>query len=202
MHAARAAALALAVHRLRRDREHLPVVGFLAWITIVDLVRWWINHGPLAGVTGPFVGWLRFYGHLDSALFISWHFGMAVLARRAFGRQTVWPVGLAYAITVAALVASYPAVRAGRLALAYAAIELLALAASFAAIITWAWRRHTPSVTHVCVLVLVFVEVANLAGPYMSDLFNSWAQAQVVYVALYTGLILVQWFPLPFVRHP
>ena len=178
------------------------MVLFLAWITIADLGRWSLGRGPLSGLEGPFVGWLRFYGHLDSALFISWHFGMAALARRAFGRQRVWPVGLAYAITVAALVASYPAVRAGRLALAYTAIELLALAASFAAIITWAWRRQTPSVTHVCVIVLVFVEVANLAGPYMSDLFNSWTQAQVVYLALYTGLILVQWFPLPFVRQP
>ena len=202
IHAARAVALALAVHRWRRDRGHLPFVLFLAWIAVADLVRYWINRGPLAGLQGPLVGWPRVFGHVESALFISWHFGMAALARRVFGRQLVWPVGVAYAAVVTALVVSYPAVRAGRLAVAYTAIELLALGISFAALITWAWRRERPNVTHTCTIVLVFVEMANLAGPYMSALFGSWNQAQLVYLALYTGLILVQLFPLPLRRHP
>jgi hypothetical protein len=194
-HGARAVAFLLALRHARRDREHVPIALFLGWVAFADLARHAIHRGPLAGLTGPHSGWPRAFGHVESALFVSWHFGLAALARRVFGRLSIWPVAVLYIATMAVLILSYPAFRAANLAHAYTAIEYACLATSLAALISWGWRREAPTLTHACGAVLIVVELANIVGPYRLGLFESWDSALAVYIVLYLGLILIQLVP-------
>jgi hypothetical protein len=195
IHVTRAVAFVLALRHARRDREHLPIALFLGWVAFADLARHAINRGPLAGIAGPLSGWPRVFGHLESALFVSWHFGLAALARSVFGRRVIWPVAALYGATMAVLILTYPTFRAANLARAYTAIEYACIAASLAALISWGWRRQAPTLTHACGAVLILVELANIAGPYRLGLFESWDLALAVYVILYLGLILIQGAP-------
>jgi hypothetical protein len=200
VHVTRAVALVLALRHARRDREHAPIALFLGWVAFADIVRHVINRGPLAGLTGPFSGWPRAFGHIESALFVSWHFGLAALARRVFGRRIIWPVAALYVATMAVLISTYPTFRAANLARAYTAIEYACLVTSLAALISWGWRREPPTLTHACAAVFILVELANVAGPYRLALFDSWDLALAVYIVLYLGLILIHLVPPWFLK--
>jgi hypothetical protein len=195
IHATRAVAFLLALRHARRDREHIPIALFLGWVAFADLARHVINRGALAGISRPYSGWPRVLGHLESALFVSWHFGLAALARRVFGRRSIWPVAALYVVTIASLILSYPTLRGANLARAYTAIEYVCLATSLAALISWGWRKEAPTLTHACGAVFILVELANLAGPYRLGLFESWSLALKVYIVLYFCLILIQVVP-------
>jgi hypothetical protein len=173
----------------------MPIALFLGWVAFADLARHAINRGALVGISTPYSGWPRVLGHLESALFVSWHFGLAALARRVFGRRSIWPVAALYIVTIAVLISTYPTLRGANLARAYMAIEYACLATSLAALISWSWRKEAPTLTHACGAVLVLVELANVAGPYRLALFESWDLALKVYIVLYFCLILIQVVP-------
>lgn len=85
-----------------RRRAYAPVAVFLAAATLTDIVRWQLAQGPLA-VPGPYTGALRPVYHLEQAGFLLWPFGLLAAAVKVFATRSPWPVGVAYAATVATL---------------------------------------------------------------------------------------------------
>jgi hypothetical protein len=179
-----------------RRTEHRSVALFLTLSLGTDLGRWALTALVLiperarsGGV--PFTGWHLVACHLDRALFLALHAGLAALAMWVFLQRRPWPVAVAWTLAVAALVVTYPTTRGEMLRLCYLAAELATLAVVTGCYVMWWWRREKPRFSNVCTLLLASGEVAILIGPYSRNIFTSWDIAQAMYATVYVVLLLL-----------
>jgi hypothetical protein len=183
--------LALRLARLRAD--YRPVALFLAGTAIADLALVALTLGASTALpSAPLTGIARIVGHIRQALYLVWPFGFAALFVAVFSNRFPRIIPLAYVVTVAALVLGYPTLRGETLRQAYLGIELAALAVALAAIIQWAWRRESPTLTHIVALLLLGTEIAALVGPWHRDIFTGWDMARVMFAFTYAAITGLQ----------
>lgn len=175
----------------RRNREHRPIAWFLTLALAADAVRWPIQ-SVLTADRAPFTGPLRLLFHADEGLFLAWHAGIAALAMWLFLRRRPWVVGIAWALAVALLSATYPITRGQVLRQAYLAVELATLAVVTGFYVMFWWRKSAPTLQTWCALIIGGVEIVIVAGPYTQGLFTAWDLAQAAYATLYGALCVVQ----------
>lgn len=180
----------------RRTREYRPVAVFLCVVMSADLIAVVLATWALPPPQElPFEGLERVAFHADSALFLLWPTLLTGTALHVFLRRPAWRLVLPlWAAVVAALVLLYPAVRGAALQRWYLAVELAALAVTLGAIIQWAWwTREVPRLQHVALLLIFAVDVASLiAGPWRTDIYETWPLAQFMSAVLYALLINMQ----------
>jgi hypothetical protein len=179
-----------------RRSEHRPVALFLTLSLGADLGRWGLTALVLIPERvrsggAPFTGWYRVACDIDPALFLAGQAGLAALAMWVFLRRRPWPVAVAWAVAVAALVVTYPTTRGAVLQRCYLAAELATVAVVAGCYVMWWWRREKPSFSNVCTLLLGSGQVAILIGPYSRNIFTSWDIAQAMYATIYVVLFLL-----------
>lgn len=187
-----ALAALLAVALAWRRPSYRPTAGFLLGALVASLVRLamrpWLGAAPV-----PYVGAARLGFHLDSALFLAWPLGIAALARWTFAGRRPWPVLLAWVLAVAALVLGYPTIRGDLLRKVLLGGELAALAVAVVAFVAFVGARQKPRLEHVAAMLILALEGATLAGPWLAGLYaEGWRGALVTYSALYAGLAVLQ----------
>jgi hypothetical protein len=74
----------------------------------------------------------------------------------------------------------------------YLAAELGALAVAAGAIITWTWRRASPTPAHACALFVVLVDGVALLGGALRYGFDHWYLDQICSLTLYVLLTVYQ----------
>jgi hypothetical protein len=164
----------------RRRADHRPFAVFLCVVTVANLLR--VARGLIAPIrpldAPPYEGWARVVFHIDQGLFLSWAAGLAVLVVVLFISSPRWPAilpGVAWAGTVGYLATHYPAVRGEALRDVYLAAELGALVVATGSIITWTWRRASPTSAHACALfVVLFQAVVLMGGALRYGIFQYW----------------------------
>ena len=183
--------LALRLSRLRAD--YRPVAVFLAGTAITDLALVAFTIGASTALpAAPLTGIARIVGHIRQALYLVWPFGFAALFVAVFSRHYPRILPAAYAVTVAALVLGYPTLRGETLRQGYLGIELAALLVALAATIQWAWRRESPTLTHMVALLLLGTEIAVLVGPWHRDIFAGWDMARAMFALTYAAITCLQ----------
>lgn len=187
-----ALAALLAVALAWRRPSYRPTAGFLLGALVASLVRLamrpWLGAAPV-----PYVGAARLGFHLDSALFLAWPLGIAALARWTFAGRRPWPVLLAWVLAVAALVLGYPTIRGDLLHKVLLGGELAALAVAVVAFVTFAGARRWPHLEHLAAMLILALEGATLAGPWLAGLYaEGWRGALLSYSVLYAILAVLQ----------
>lgn len=177
----------------RRRRDYMPVALFLTGTAIADLALVAFTIGASTALpAAPLTGIARIVGHIRQALYLVWPFGFAALFVAVFSHRFSRILPAAYAVTVAALVVGYPTLRGETLRQVYLGIELTALLVALAAIIQWAWRRETPTLTHTVALLLLGTEIAVLVGPWHRDIFAAWDMARTMFALTYAAITCLQ----------
>jgi hypothetical protein len=189
-----ATALAWLVARERPDYHSvaaLLTVGFIS-----DLARQALRiavflpaRERFAGA--PYTGWTRIAADADNALVLAYPAAIVAVALWVFLRRRPWLVAVGWAVSVAALAVAYPATRGAVLSRCYLGAELVAIAVTVGAAVTWFWRREPPTLTHAVTLLIGASEAATLL-PFRKGLFTSWTLAQAAYVTMYVILIVLQ----------
>jgi hypothetical protein len=191
---AKVLAAVTAVLVARRREEHRPIAWFLTLVAVTDLPE--IVLVVLGVATrlpdAPFTGLARLGLHVRQALYLTWPFGFMATCIAVFLRRNPWPLGILYGIAVAAFALSYPEIRGADMAKAYLAIEIGCLLVGFGVLVQWAWRRRSPSLTHITAIILLFGEAAVLFGPWRRDVFATWDMARIMYLVIYMSLALLQ----------
>lgn len=136
------AAFIAALILVRRRPDHRPFALFTAWLLATNTVRAALtDHFGLIRPPGlpPFTGPARIAFHVDEAIGLADPTAMAILAIVVFAqrRWLAWAPALAWALATAYLATHYPEIRGEPLRRVYLAAELIALALSTAAIVTW-----------------------------------------------------------------
>jgi hypothetical protein len=182
---------ALRLSRLRAD--YRPIAVFLAGTAIADLALVALTLGASTALpSSPLTGLARVVGHIRQALYLVWPFGFAALFTAVFAGRAPRIIPVAYVVTIAALVLGYPTLRGETLRQVYLGIELAALVVALAAIIQWAWRRESPTLTHVVALLLLGTEIAALVGPWHRDIFAGWDMARTMFAFTYAAITCLQ----------
>lgn len=183
--------LALRLARMRAD--YRPIALFLAGTAITDLALVALTIGASTALpTAPLTGIARFVGHVRQTLYLVWPFGFAALFVTVFSGRFPRIIPGAYVVALAALVLGYPTLRGETLRQVYSGIELAALIVALAAIIQWAWRRESPTLTHVVALLLLGTEIAALLGPWHRDIFAGWDMARTMFAFTYAAITCLQ----------
>lgn len=187
-----------AVILARRRADHWPIAIFFAWFMGVTVTRGALDagFGLLRPVESPpFTGAARIAFHLDQGMELSWAAGLAAVAILAFSRQR-WPVALVallWAGAVAYLATHYPEIRGDVLRQVYLAAELAALAVATGVMITWTWRRESPTPVRVCALCLYVGDAVTLfAGAWHWGFWVHWDLQQAGFALLYATLAVFQ----------
>lgn len=192
-----AAVSGVMVWRARRD--HRPLALFLTWFIIATAAR-----AVLASRFGlirplgspPFTGAARLAFHVDQAIELSWSAGLAAMAMTVFGagRRSALPVvGLLWGALVAYLAINYPEIRGDALRKGYLAAELVALAVAAASIVTWTWRKDSPSPARIGVLALCLTDgVTLLAGAWRWGFWVHWDLNQAAFAIIYATIAVYQ----------
>lgn len=198
-----AAAASAVVLACRRPGEgYAPVALLLVAVLAANLARYAINAHLYAVARPPYVGRARALFHVEQALYAAEPFGLLAGSLVVFVRRSPWPLVLAWAVTVAALVLSYPALRGDPLRRAYLAITLVGLLGSCSTFMHFVQRRERPKLAHVAVMLMVAIELVSvLLGPWGQGLFDSYTLAQAVYAVLFGILIFLQGVELRAHRH-
>lgn len=187
---------AVALARLRAD--HRIFAALFSWFTAANVIRVALAKSfdlvrPLG--SPPFVGAARVAFHIDQAIELSWPAGLAGVAILLFAQRrwlALFPA-LAWAGAVAYLATHYPAIRGEELRLVYLAAELAALAVSAASIVTWGWRRKSPTPAQVCTLLVCLVDGGLLfAGAQRWGFWSRWDLQQYACSLLYLVLTRYQ----------
>jgi hypothetical protein len=191
-------AVVAAVMLTRVRRDHRVFAVFLAWLASVDALRAALDMSfglvrPLG--SPPFTGAARVAFHVDEAIGLSAPTAMAITAIMLFVRRpwlSLLP-GLAWVGAVAYLATHYPAIRGEALRLVYLGAELAALAVSAASIVTWGWRRESPTPARVCSLLVCVVDGGMLiAGAQRWGFWSRWDLQQYAISLLYLALATYQ----------
>jgi len=143
----------------------------------------------------PLEGWARVAFHAQQALFLTWPAGLAAIVLVLFvsRRWTAALPGVAWAALVAYLSTHYPAVRGDALRGVYLAAELAAVTVAAGSIITWTWRRASPTPAHACALFVALIDaVALIGGALRYGVFEYWYLDQICSLLLYAFLTLYQ----------
>lgn len=191
-----AAVAAVLLARTRRD--HRVIAIFIAWLASVDALRVALDASfgllrPLG--SPPFTGATRIAFHIDEAIGLSAPTAMAITAILLFARRRWLALlpGLAWAGAVAYLATHYPAIRGEALRLVYLGAELAALAVAAASIVTWGWRRESPTPAQVCTLLVCLVDGGLLfAGAQRWGFWSRWDLQQYACSVLYLALTAYQ----------
>jgi hypothetical protein len=178
----------------RRRAQHLPLASFLIAAVIANLALvGFIAYGaPTSLPAAPLTGIARFVGHVRQGLYLVWPFGFAMMFVAVFSGRHLSVIPLAYVVTLAVLVLGYPTIGGEVLRQVYLGIELAALAVALAAIIQWAWRRESPTLTHGVALLLLSGEAKLLLGPWHHDIFAGWDAGRIMYATIYLVIAVVQ----------
>ena len=179
----------------RRRTDHHPFAIFMVWIPLAETVRAALAAGfgllrPLG--SPPFSGAARIAFHIDEALFLSSSTGLAAIVIVLFAARlwrAVLPI-VAWAGLVAYLATHYPEVRGEALRDVYLGADLATLTVAAGAIITWTWRRASPTPAHICVLLFCLMDwVTVLGGSLRWGLWDRWYLDQIATVITYLILI-------------
>jgi hypothetical protein len=198
--------LALSVARHRPP--HRPVALFLFVTAITDiihtalgrLVLWpaldLVRAAGLDPARIPFTGWVRVTVHVDQALFLTWHAGLAALALVVFTKLRPWPVAILWVAASLALALTYPITRGEVLRRVYLAADLIALAVAVASFASW-FRRRRPGQGFTfpqLIATLIFaIELGALfVGAWRWNIFENWSLSQAAYATLYAACIFLQ----------
>lgn len=188
-----AAASAVLLARRRLGEDYAPVAVLLVMMFAVDVARYAINAHLYAVAHPPYMGDARALFHVEQALYVALPFGVLAVSLAVFMRRSPWPLALAWAVTVAALVLSYPVLRGDPLRRAYLAITLVGLLGSCGAFAHFVQRRERPKLAHIAVMLMVTIELVSvLLGPWGQGLFDSYALAQAAYAVLFGVLAFLQ----------
>ena len=191
--------VALAWAAAWRSSGHRPIAQALSVALGADLGRAALVAlvpARLDPAAAPLEGLALLARHLDRALWIAWPAALAALALHVLACRRVWPVALAYAGGVAALVLGYPVLRFEVLRQAYLLVELAALAVGIASAGAWwrrTWGRRAAAMPEVLTLLLMAGHLATVvAGPYRLTLFGeAWALAWVSYSLILGTVVLL-----------
>jgi hypothetical protein len=177
----------------RPGARYAPVALLLVGLLVANLARYAIHAQLLPSAPTPYVGSDRALFHVEQALYVAEPFGLLAVALAVFVRRSTWPLAVAWAATVAALVMSYPALRGDPLRRAYLAINLACLLGSCGAFASFFQRREAPKLAHLAVMFMVAIELLSVfQGPWGRGLFDSYALAQAAYSVLYGALTIIQ----------
>jgi hypothetical protein len=190
---AAAAASAVLLARQRPNAGYAPVAALLVATFAASSTRYAIDAHLYAAEHPPYVGSARALFHVEQALYITTPFGLLAVSLVVFVRRSPWPLALAWAATVAALVLSYPALRGDPLRRAYLAITLIGLLGSCVAFAHFFQRREAPELAHVSAMFMIAIELLSVVkGPWGRGLFESYTLAQAAYAVLYGVLTILQ----------
>lgn len=203
----------LLVYRRRAVPERWPfwrpIALLLTANTFADLAGFALRQGYLAELPRPYTGLARVAFHLEQALFLAYHWGVAAVAVVVLARRLPWPV-LAWIAAVAVAVIGYsiddaqglPWLRGKERVGVFLYVNQFAVVA----ICAWSYARYHRSMRDVdyplahqtVAMMLATMEGALLFGPYMFgirelDPFRFWWLAQIGYVGLFSWLALTQW---------
>lgn len=184
----------------RREPEHRAIALVLTFGLSSDLAQralLVLALPPPALDSPPLAGWIRFAGHLESALFVAWPFSIAALALWVFARRRPRIVVVVYLIVMSMLIVYYPVTRGVLLGRVYLGVELASLSVALGALLPWIGRlsrsQEQLTVTSFCCGLLVTGHFAAVvAGPYRFGLFDAWSLAQLSYLAIYLSIVAVQ----------
>jgi hypothetical protein len=192
-------AIVLAFTLMRRRPQHRSFAVWAAVVLAEDLVRHFLNAGPLASPR-PYAGALRALFHVDQALFLLEPFGLAAVCWSIFLRRRPWVPALAGVATWTALTIGYPwPFRGAVLGYVYAGVQALSILASIATMIAWTRRRAYQGSEHTCALFATLLMCALFSGPYAPPApapFDNWSFAELVYLSLWAAIAVVQAFAL------
>jgi hypothetical protein len=191
-----AAVAAVLLARVRRDHRVFAVA--LVWIVSVSALRLGLDVSfglirPLG--SPPLTGAARVAFHIDEAIGLSAPTTLAITAIVLFARRRWLALlpGLAWAGAMAYLATHYPEIRGEALRLVYLGAELAALAIAAASIVTWGWRRESPTPARVCTLLVCLVDGGLLlAGAQRWGFWSRWDLQQYAYSLLYLALAIYQ----------
>jgi len=183
---AQACAAALAVVLVLRRREYRPVACYLILVTIADEARLALRLGFDLGTPGPYWGLRRVAFHIESALFLTWPFGLAALCLSVLACRPVRVVILLYAALVLVLTLAYPHIRGDALSLVYAIVYGAALFTGAASIPLWL-RREEPAreVEHLSTVALLALTGVFILGPFVWGAFTSWPISHIASIIFY-----------------
>jgi hypothetical protein len=192
---AQGAVIALAWILARRRIEHRP---FAIWATAMlagDMARWGIIYTfPWISMGGPFSGARRAVFHLDQALFVfSWDVALVACCWAIFLRRRPAVPFVAGAAATAALIVGYPEpLRGAVLGRFYAGLHLAALLACGGVVAWWTTRRAPLKPEHAFAVLVVLLDSAYFAGPYMlPEPWLEWMTADLIAVSEWCALILL-----------
>ena len=186
---AQGAAATLAVVLALRRREYRPVAFYLVVMTIADEIRLALRISFDLATPGPYHGFRRLAFHIESALFLSWPFGLDALCLHVLACRPIRLVAWLYASLVLVLTLAYPHIRGDVLSLGYAVIYGGALLVGAASIILWL-RREEPAreVEHKSTVALLALTAVFVLGPFIWDAFASWPVSHIASIVFYVLL--------------
>lgn len=196
---AAAVAAGLAFVAAQRRASVRVLAWLLAWEVAQDLGRRALSSyvlDPFRAAHGtPYLGWARVAFHVREALQVSWCFAVVAVVARVLGRRVapwLWPTFL---LVIATATIGYPAWLRGtaNIGVYYAVIQAIEVSWCGAFVLSFVRRSEGAlMVEHVSVFWMVAVELAVLTAYVAGGIFEWWPVAATLYLAMHTGLILVQ----------
>ena len=210
--AAQAVATAAAIAFAAGRRAHAPPALFLAARLLTSFLRTLLVASVLAParakmvVAGldpaavPFTAPLALGAvYLDGAMWLAGGpVALAALCVAVFTRtprRWLVVVAVAWLCASVALAVTYPATRGPALARAYFDATLCSLATSLACVVTWAWLRIEPNLSHAVALLALALALAETIAPdgpwACGNPFLRWASAEDMHALLYVMIVTV-----------
>jgi hypothetical protein len=184
----------------RKRPEHKPIAVLLSIGLGTDLARRALRALYLGeaikrlGSDTPWTGPERIAAIVSHALFLAWPAAMTGAALTVFLGRRAWPVVVAYAALITAIVIVHPIAGNGSLGRMLTAAQLASVAVSIGCGLTWYLSRSTKptSTAQAALSLIVGVEASTIAFAWRAGIFVSWNLTQAVYVVLYVVLAIMQ----------
>jgi hypothetical protein len=184
-----ALAVVLAWALVRRWPYHRAVALLLTVQFVADGAQRALQAWVLDGAARPYVGTARLTFEVQRGAWLSWPFSVLALAVWAFARRRPWLVVAAWALSVVALAALYPALRGAPLARVYLVGQGAMVAAGLVLWIRYARSGAVPLSPQIVAAWAVIIEAAVLVGPFARGLWMRWPLAQAAYMLFFVVVV-------------
>jgi hypothetical protein len=192
------AATALAWTLARRRPEHRPVAVLLSVAIVADVAVHLYDVAVIAPLRaelglGPWTGWARAASVLYNAAQLAYPAILVATVLHVFKAARPWLAAIGWTFAVAYFVVAHPVGGDGSQARALTIADAAAATVALAVVVRWYARARQPATSAQYAMALIAsAELASLIGAWRVGPFAAWPVSQVLYVALYAALALVQ----------